>query len=147
VNLADLKREQGDEVASERLLRETIVRVPNAPAAHHALGLALVRQRRLPEALASLGRAVELAPGHAPYAHIYAVALYESGKGEQAMRLLERARARQPWNYDVLAALVSYARERGDLSTALRHAEQLAAVAPDDPVVQQTVAALRAEVR
>jgi predicted CXXCH cytochrome family protein len=147
LNLADLKRERGDEVASERLLREAIAMAPNAPAAHHALGLALVRQRRRPEALASLQRALELAPRHGPYAHIYAVALYESGKGEQALRVLEQARARHPWDYDVLVALVSYARERGDLSTALRHAEELAAVAPDDPVVRQTVAALRTEVR
>jgi hypothetical protein len=35
-----------------------------------------------------------------------------------------------------LSALVSISRERGDLTTALRHAETLAALRPDDRAAQ-----------
>jgi hypothetical protein len=43
----------------------------------------------------------------------------------------------------VLGALVSLARERGDVARALRHAETLAALVPDDRAVQELRDALR----
>ena len=50
---------------------------------------------------------------------------------------------RRPADRDVLGALVSISRERGDLKTALGHAETLAALLPED----QRVRALRDDLR
>ena len=54
VNLADILRTVGREPEAERVLRDAIVAVPDAADAYNALGLSLVRQRRLPEALDAL---------------------------------------------------------------------------------------------
>jgi hypothetical protein len=66
-----------------------------------------------------LRRASELAPDNARYAYIYAVALNSAGAHDDAMAVLERTHARRPADRDVLIALVSVARDTGDLATAL----------------------------
>lgn len=143
LNLADLARERGDEAAGERLLRDALARVPDSPDLHHALGLALVRQRRHAEGLGLFARAAALSPDRGPHAYVHAVALHESGRAAEAWRLLERALESRPYDADLLTALARYAHARGDRATALRFAERLAAVLPDDPAVRAMVDALR----
>jgi tetratricopeptide (TPR) repeat protein len=57
VNLADLERATGNEAEAERLLREAMALAPQSGVAAHALGLSLVRQRKVSEALAALKEA------------------------------------------------------------------------------------------
>ena len=47
LNLADLYRATGREAECERLIRDVLRREPEHAAAKHALGLSLLRQRRL----------------------------------------------------------------------------------------------------
>ena len=54
LNLADLQRAQAREDEAERTIRAALQSAPQSAPAHHALGLALVRQKRVPEALAEL---------------------------------------------------------------------------------------------
>ena len=61
VNLADLDRMRGMDTQGADLLRQAITLDPADAAAHHALGLLLVRQRNYPAALEELRRASELA--------------------------------------------------------------------------------------
>lgn len=61
--------------------------------------------------------------------------------------MLEEAHGRHPADRDVLTALATYLRERGDAKAALRYAEQLATLTPGDREVHQgLVTSLRREV-
>lgn len=135
VNLADLLRAQGK--GSEAVLRQGLAAAPRAPALHHALGLALVREQRLAEAVPALQRAAELAPADVRFGYVYAVAVKEVEGLDRARELLRALLLRQPENRDVLLALVSYSREAGDLAAAREYAERLHRLAPKDPLVRQ----------
>jgi tetratricopeptide (TPR) repeat protein len=133
VNLADLYRDRGLERDAERVLREAIKADPTAAGPRHALGLSLVRQKRAAEALAVLADAARLDPGAARYAYVYGVALHDAGKRAQAISTLEEALARHPYDRDILLALATYARDRGDVATAAQRARRLAELEPDSP--------------
>jgi Flp pilus assembly protein TadD len=79
VNLADLRGQLGHDDQAEQVLRAAIMLAPADAGLHHALGLALVRLKRSPEAVSELGRAAELDPADARYAYVYAVALQSTG--------------------------------------------------------------------
>jgi tetratricopeptide (TPR) repeat protein len=130
VNLADLDRQRGLDEDGADLLRKAIALEPDNAAARHSLGLALVRQKNYAAAMAELRRANELAPDNARYAYVYAIALNSTGMRGQAVELLEETHRSHPADRDVLAALVSIARETGDWTGALRRARELAALDP-----------------
>ena len=104
VNLADVQRAQGSEHEAEATLRRALARDPRSADVLHALGLALVRQKRMPEAVNALGRAAALAPGRSRYAVAYALALRETGDERRAQEVIDAARARRPGD----PALASY---------------------------------------
>lgn len=64
----------------------------------------------------------------------------------KAVAALEAAHHRRPANRDVLTALVSYLRERGNSRGALRYAERLATLTPGDREVQGLIESLRRQV-
>ncbi|WP_162180411.1 tetratricopeptide repeat protein [Methylocapsa aurea] len=132
VNLADLDRMRGRDEQGAELIRKALTIEPNNADIRHSLGLLLVRRRNYAEALPELRKASELAPGNARYAYVYAIALNSIGAREPAMELLEQTHKRHPSDRDVLLALVSLARESGDLATALTHARELSALYPTD---------------
>jgi predicted CXXCH cytochrome family protein len=147
VNLADLYRVTGRDEQGERVLRLVIAGGPPSAAAHHALGLLLVRQKRMPEALPELETAVRLAPDSARFGYVYAVALDSTGQKRAAMDVLERVLARHPNDRDALLAAVSYARAHGNAGAALRRARQLAELDPTNAEIQRLVKTLEAEVK
>ena len=57
--------------------------------------------------------------------YVYAIALHDTGKPEEAVASLERLNRSLPGNPDVLSALVGYARELGDAGKAGRYQAQL----------------------
>jgi Flp pilus assembly protein TadD len=84
-----------------------------------------------------------LNPANAHYSYVYAVALNSTGKPEDAIRVLEEAHARQPNDREILYALVTFNRDRGNLDLARRYAQQLLTLVPQDPAVRQLVNQLR----
>ena len=110
VNLADLYRASERDAEGERVLRQALERDPRSAPAHHALGLLLVRQRRVDEAMPELAAAARLAPDNARYGYVYAVALDGAGQRARAIAVLEQIRARHPHDRDTLAALAAYTR-------------------------------------
>ncbi|MGH7332605.1 MAG: tetratricopeptide repeat protein [Candidatus Rokuibacteriota bacterium] len=136
VNWADLLRALGREADGERLLQEALRLEPDNAEAIHALGLLRVRQGRQADAVGLLRRATALRPEAIRFAYVYGVALHSSGHPQGAITVLEQAHRRRPANREILAALVGIARDRGDLRTALRHAETLAGLLPGDGAVQ-----------
>jgi tetratricopeptide (TPR) repeat protein len=143
VNLADLYRGLGRESEGETVLRTALAVVPQDAGLYHALGLALVRLKRLDAALGELGRAAELDPDFARYGYVYAVALYSAGRAGDAMTVLKQAVTRNPNDRDILLALVNFSREAGDMTGALEYAERLNRLAPTDPNSARRIEELR----
>jgi len=125
VNLADLYRAAGRDADGERVLREAIMMSPQNAILHHVRGLALVRLKRVGEALAELERAATLEPGNARFAYVSAVALHSTGKVKVAIARLEKALSTHPNDRDILAALASFHAERGERVEAQRYADRL----------------------
>jgi tetratricopeptide (TPR) repeat protein len=137
VNLADHYRARRQDVQGERVLRQGLARNPDAPALHHSLGLLLVRARRYADAVVALGRAAELAPDDARYGYVYGVALHSTGRTDRALTVLARAHDRHPGDVEILLALSTINRERGDRDAARAYARKLVEVAPEDPRARQ----------
>ncbi|WP_051335722.1 cytochrome c3 family protein [Methylocapsa acidiphila] len=141
INLADLDRMRGRNESLD-LLRKAMALDPRSADVRHSLGLALVRQRNYADALPQLREAHELAPDNARYAYVYAVALHSIGARDQAMTLLAETHLKRPADRNVLLALISMARESGDVATALAHARELAALDPTEAQYRDLVRAL-----
>jgi len=146
VNLADLYRATGRDADGERVLRRFLEADPRSAAAHHALGLLLVRQKRLQEATTELETAARLAPDSARYAYVYAVALYGAGRVRPAIDVLAHVLARHPNDRDTLSALTAYSREQRDPRQALLYARRLAELEPTNNELRHVVERLEAEV-
>jgi tetratricopeptide (TPR) repeat protein len=142
VNLADLMRAQGSEIEGERLLRVAIAVGDDDGAARHALGLSLVRQQRLDEALVQLRGATEANPLSARFAYVYGVALQSTGQIRPAIAFLEQSFSVHPYDLEILTALVTFNRDAGDLDEAIQYAEIWVDIAPDDARAAQELADL-----
>ncbi|HEY1434077.1 MAG TPA: tetratricopeptide repeat protein [Thermoanaerobaculia bacterium] len=129
-NLADLYRAQGREGDAEGALRAGLAAAPRDPGLHHALGLALVRMKRMPEALKEFEQAAALPPENARYAYVYGVALESSGQMARALGVLQAAHARHPGNREILEALLAYSGKAGDRAGAALWTKKLAALGP-----------------
>jgi tetratricopeptide (TPR) repeat protein len=143
VNYADLHRAQGRDDLAEEVLRRAL-EVADDGDVHHALGLALVRQKKYREAVDELELAVELSPGRARYGYVLGVALNDLGRRSRAIEVLEAAHGRHPADRDILHALVTITAEDGNREAAIVYAEKLVELAPDDPGARQLLNRLRA---
>jgi Flp pilus assembly protein TadD len=137
INLADLRRSLSGEESAEATLRAGIARNPDAGQLYHALGLSLVRQQRRAEGLTALARAATLAPEDPRMGFVYAVALHDLGRPEEALRVLSQVLARHPWDRETLLTLTSYRAQAGDQAGAAELIGQLAAMNPDDPALRR----------
>jgi predicted CXXCH cytochrome family protein len=147
VNLADLYRQTGRDADGEVVLRAAIAASPKDAGLHYALGLALIRLKRSNGGLTELQKATELAPENAHYAYVYGVALNSTGQSDEARKTLANALARNPDNREILTALVQISQQAGDLASALRYAESLASLTPNDQNLERYVEELRHAVR
>ena len=92
---------------------------------HHALGLLLVREKRMPEAVSELAKAAEQSPENARYAYVYGVALDSVGQHSAALAFLEQAHQRFTGDRDILAALFQFSAQGGDSAAARRWQQKL----------------------
>jgi predicted CXXCH cytochrome family protein len=129
VNLADIYRAQRREADAERVLRDGLKRSPNSAPLHHALGLTLVRAKRNDQALPELAKATKLDAANARFAYVYGVALHSAGRVDEAIATLVKASVAHPTDADILEALASFYRDRGNDTEARRYMEQRRAVA------------------
>ena len=143
VNLADLDRQRGLDGEGAELLRTAIEIEPDNAAIKHSLGLLLVRQRNLTEALPLLRDASALDPDNARYAYVYAVALNSAGSAAEAKALLGRTHKQHPTDRNVLMGLIAFERDSGDVASAITHAQELAALEPQNPQIRALLDDLR----
>jgi Flp pilus assembly protein TadD len=144
VNLADLYRQLGRDADGEEILRAALQVSPRNAALHHALGLVLVRLKQEDAALAELGMASQLEPGHERYAYVHAVALHSSGRRGDALTLMKATLTRHPGSREVLSALIGFSRDAGDPTSALAYATRLQQLAPD-PELARLIEDLRSQ--
>ena len=136
VNLADLYRLQGHDAEGEKTLRQALALDPQNAAAHHALGLLLIRGKKLPDAITALAEAARLDSDNPRYGYVYAVALNSTGQGPKAIQALETVLQRHPNDRDSLLALVAFQRDAGNPDAARNAARRLATLEPDNPEVR-----------
>jgi tetratricopeptide (TPR) repeat protein len=125
VNLADLYRSQERDEDAEAILRQGLHVAADTASVEFALGLTLVRLERRSEAQEHLARAYALRPEAIRFGYVYAVAQYDSGKKEAALRTLEQMRRRYPANRDILRLLAGYSQQLGRAEDARRFAAEL----------------------
>lgn len=125
VNLADLYRSQGREQEVETLLRRGLAQAADQATVELALGLTLVRLDRHADAVKHLQRAHALRPESVRFGYVYAVALYDQGRRQAALRTLEEMQRRYPGNRDILRLLVAYNRQLDRTADAERYATLL----------------------
>jgi predicted CXXCH cytochrome family protein len=142
VNLADLFRATNRDDLAVKTLTDSLALAPDNAAAHHALGLALVRGKNYPEALDHLAKANKLAPDDARFAYVYAVALKSLGNPEQSRAVLQGALQRHPWDAALLNAALSDALQSGDAGAAAPLAKRLSSLRPDDQNLARLAAKL-----
>ena len=142
VNLADLLRMEGKDDEGASALRKALSAAPQDASVHHALGLLLVRQKRMAEALAELAPRGRARPRDARLR----VRLRDRAALRRAHRRGARGAAqgehRNPGARNLLVALVTINRERGALGEARGYAEKLVAAAPADPAARALLASL-----
>lgn len=107
INLADLYRAIGEDGKGEKVLRQGLDVLPENGGLHHALGLLLVRTKRMNEALKSLAHAAELAPKEPLYAYVYGIALHSAGERDHALKILDAAAQRFPGHRELLSGLTT----------------------------------------
>ncbi|HEX6812030.1 MAG TPA: tetratricopeptide repeat protein [Planctomycetota bacterium] len=137
VNLADMQRVRGRDDDCERTLREGLAIGPHNGDLLHALGLCLVRQKRIDEALAALGSAVTAAPDRPRYAYVHAIALQSTDRLADAITAVEVATARFPDERDLQELLVEYLAQSGDVARAQAKALAFRQKWPGDQAVQR----------
>ncbi|MDP2827962.1 MAG: multiheme c-type cytochrome [Sulfuricellaceae bacterium] len=137
INLADLYRAQERDSDAEKTLRGALADSPRSAPLHHALGLLLIRQKQISPALVELEQAVKLTPENVRFAYVYGIALNDTGKAKEAIRILEAALVKNPYNRDLLFALVSYQMAAGQTALARKHVKTLQELEPDNPEVAQ----------
>jgi predicted CXXCH cytochrome family protein len=143
VQLADLFRARKDEARAEELLRQAVARNPDSAMAHYSLGLSLIRQRYLDSALQELRRATELEPDSARYGYVYAVALEQIGRRQEALGALDAVLKRHPYDVSALEAGAAWAVQRSDQQTALGYLRTLRTLRPGDPAIEQQIERLQ----
>ena len=96
------------------LLEKAVALAQEQAAPKHAMGLLLVRRGQLDDAIAPLKSAAQAEPQNYRYSYVYAVALWEAGRQEDAIEVLESALQRLPGNRELISALASYYQQRGE---------------------------------
>src|SRR6185503_4707540 len=115
---------------AERALRSAIAIDSANAAAHHALGLLLIRGKRLAESLGELATASRSAPDVPHYSNVYAIALREAGRVKAADDVLHRVIAKHPFDRDALSLLIPALLRKGDTVRALTYTRRLVAIEP-----------------
>ncbi|WOX05154.1 tetratricopeptide repeat protein [Microbulbifer pacificus] len=125
INLADLYRATGREQESEQVLREALAAVNDKTPVEHSLGLSLVRQKKMSEALEYLRAAAHSTTAPSHYVYVYAIGLNSLGKSNEAIKELEQALERFPGDRQIISALASIHHEQGNGSAAQQYQQQL----------------------
>ncbi len=131
--LAQLENEQPGK--AEELFRELTRVVPGDPMPWANLAVAQLRQQQTDDALRSIARAIELAPGNGEVLAVKGAILDWTGDGDAALAAYRQAAELDPRDPQVLYALLREATASGDREAGRQALADLARVRPDNFVV------------
>jgi len=130
LNLADILRQQNREDEARGALVNALEVAPDHGDALHSLGLLETRTGQAEQALQHLGRAAQLESQGTRHRYVYAIALHDLGKPEQAIVQLQALLRTAPHSEEVLLALANYNAELGRRGQALVFAKTLLEISP-----------------
>ena len=133
--MAAIQNRQPD--VAERIAREVLARDSQHPGALHVVGVALLAQGRVREAVVPLEQAARARTDPVIETHL-AIALRQLGQTEQALQVLERAVARQPavpMAFHELGVLLFSQRRLAEAQAVLERALEIAPAMPELSVV------------
>jgi tetratricopeptide (TPR) repeat protein len=107
----------------------------NIPRAHFELGAALIHLGLPAKAIRELRTEVALGDKQPEVAYYLAYALNETQEKGEAERLLQSLVERQPNYTEAQYLLGKILLEKGDTKESIRHLEQAATIAPDEPFI------------
>jgi predicted Zn-dependent protease len=113
LNLADHLRELGRDADASAVLEEGLRKSRDHAPLEHALGLSWVRRGDKARGLEHLAKAYRLAPDSGRMGYVYAVALFDTGRRDQAIAVLEKLHQRLPGDLATLDLLARYGRSAG----------------------------------
>ncbi|MFK7732173.1 MAG: tetratricopeptide repeat protein [Pseudomonadales bacterium] len=131
LNLADLYRGTGRDQEAGVLFETALQQQQGIAETHHAYGLWLSRQGRNADALRQLQQAAQVSDSWR-YAYVYGIALNSSGDTNAAVLALENLHSGGQGNAEVLFALATILRDKGERESALGYALILAEQYPGD---------------
>jgi predicted CXXCH cytochrome family protein len=137
INLADLKRTQGDEQGARVVLLGALDLLPSEASLLYALGLLEVRGGNYGTALGYLKEAAHLEEGGLQYRYVYSVALHDMGRIDEAIEELKAALEYSKYSSDVLYALAAYSFEIARYADARAYAKQLVSLYPGNETYRQ----------
>jgi tetratricopeptide (TPR) repeat protein len=142
---AMLSNQRNRIAAAERDLRQILNQQPDNVAALNSLGYILVdRTQRFAEARELLEKAIRLQPDDAAIMDSMGWLLYRTGQYPEALTYLRNAYATQP-NAEIGAHLGEILWVLGDKDEARRVWQESMELAPKDPVIQETLNRLKAD--
>ncbi|WP_179039534.1 tetratricopeptide repeat protein [Rhizobium leguminosarum] len=141
INLAEFYRATGRNDKSEQTYAEAIRMAPERADLRYGHALSLVRKQALAEAITELEEAVRLDPQNFRYKTTFAVALDSAGRtGEALDRLYGWAAG---GDADVIGLALQYSLKLRRLPEALKHAEALARLRPEDREISDLIRQLK----
>ncbi|MEH7900901.1 multiheme c-type cytochrome [Rhizobium laguerreae] len=141
INLAEFYRATGQNDRSEQTYAEAIGIAPERADLRYGHALSLVRKQALAEAITELAEAVRLDPQNSRYKTTLAVALDSAGRTEEALDRLDGWAA--GGDADVIGLALQYSLKLRRLPEALRHAEDLARLRPEDQQISGLIGQLK----
>ena len=132
LNLADLLRAQTRDDEAREILLGALNTAPEHGPTLHALGLLETRTENTTLAMDYLRRAAERENNGTRHRFVYAIALHDLGKPQQAIKELLALLKAVPQSQEVLLALANYNAELGERERARSFAAKLAQIAPNN---------------
>jgi len=142
INLTDLYRRLNRDDEGEQVLKTALEKYPDLAALHYSLGLLKVRQGNNEEAMTWLKNATTLDSSDPHYSYVYAIGLNSQNQPLEALKVLEEALLRHPFDRNILYSLATISMENGKLEDALGYARKLVEYYPEDPNYQQILGML-----
>jgi len=140
INLAEFYRATGRNDQSEQTYAEAIGMAPESADLRYGHALSLVRKQALTEAITELQEAVRLDPQNSRYKTTFAVALDSAGRTEEALDKLDGWAAGE--DADIIGLALRYSLKLRRLPEALKYAEDLARLRPEDQQISGLIGQL-----
>jgi tetratricopeptide (TPR) repeat protein len=117
---------------AEQDYRSVVTLAPDFAEGHLNLGLALLRQGRLPEAIASLEKAARLEPKLPGPRTFLSIAYFQAGQLDSAKKAANEELRLTPDDVQVLTLAGTIAMEMGDPATAIDPLDHASRLSPND---------------